>query len=101
MRYNPTVLLAPFLDGDVMCDRCKNTVVSNVQIGWGKQSCSYNVALIKLHVPGILTPVALRPATTDIPTFAQIFVTEQYQSEKLRSWSSPIADRLKTVIGVC
>jgi FkbM family methyltransferase len=63
-----------------MCDeRCKNTVVSNVQIGWCGQSRSYDVGLIKLHVPGILTPVALRPETTDLPTFAQIFVAEQYQ----------------------
>jgi FkbM family methyltransferase len=53
--------------------------MSNIQITYGKDSFSYSIALIKLNVPDIKTPVAFRPETTDVPAFIQIFIAKSYE----------------------
>ena len=51
----------------------------NIQINCGSDSFSYGIALVKLHVPGIKTPVAYRPETSDLPAFGQVFILKSYQ----------------------
>lgn len=52
---------------------------SSMQISIGDHP--FSVASIEVCVPDIITPVALRPGTSDEPTFIQVFIQRQYDFE--------------------
>jgi len=53
--------------------------MAKCQINCDNQQFDYDIAQIKLDVPGIKTPVAFRPDTTDVSVFSQIFIGKSYQ----------------------